>query len=232
MKNQTNFDGFSKSGVQFLRDLAKNNDKVWFSENKETFTTQLLQPAQAFVVAMGKKLETITPDVHADPRTNKSIFRIYRDTRFSADKSPYKTHLGIFFWEGDRPKMECSGFYFHLEPPNLMLGCGIHMFSKPLLKTYRELVVNNQSGAALVETIKGVGKKGKVGGKHYKQSPRGFDPNHPNTDYLLYNGLHATTETKIPAELYTEALVDYCFKWYNDMTPLHKWLVEMTKRAN
>jgi len=225
------FKGFPKISVKFLSDLAKNNDKVWFNNNKETFTTQLLQPAQLFVVATGKKLEKIAPNIHADPRTDKSIFRIYRDTRFSADKSPFKTHLGIFWWEGDRPKMECPGFYFHLEPPNLLLGCGLYMFSKPFLKTFRESVVDKKSGLALVEAIKAASKKGKVGGKHYKQTPRGFDAAHPNAEYLLYNGLHVMTETKIPQELYSEALVDYCVRWYKDIVPLHKWLVEITKRA-
>lgn len=231
MKDNPSFTGFPKVGVQFLKDLSKNNDKVWFNRNKETFTTQLLQPAQVFVVVMGKTLEKIARDIHADPRTDKSIFRIYRDTRFSADKSPFKTHLGIFWWEGDRPKMECPGFYFHLEPPNLFLGCGLYMFSKPLLKTYRESVVDKKSGAALVSAIKAVSKKTKIGGKHYKQTPRGFDSDHPNAEYLLYNGLHVMTETKIPKELFSEDLVDYCFKLYKDMQPLHKWLVEMTKRA-
>jgi len=230
MKDNFNFSGFPKAGVQFLNDLAKNNDKVWFNINKETYTTHLLQPAQAFVVAMGKKLEKIAPDIHADPRTDKSIFRIYRDTRFSADKSPFKTHLGIFLWEGDLPKMESSGFYFHLEPPKLLLGCGNYMFSKPLLKTYREAVVDKKSGPALMAAIKAVSRKGNLGGKHYKQIPRGFDADHPNAEYLLYNGLHCMTETKIPDELYSESLVDYCFKWYKEMAPLHRWLVEMTKR--
>jgi uncharacterized protein (TIGR02453 family) len=229
MKNQTNFDGFPKAGVQFLRNLAKNNDKIWFNENKETFTKQLLQPAQAFVVDMGKKLEKIAPDIHADPRTDKSIFRVYRDTRFSADKSPYKTHLGIFFWEGDRPKMECPGFYFHLEPPNLLMGSGFYSFPKSILKTYRDSVVGKKSGPALIEVIKKVSKKGKIGGKHYKQTPRGFDSDHLNAEYLLYNGLHVMNETKIPDEVYSRDLVDYCFNWYKDTAPLHRWLVEMAK---
>ena len=231
MKDTLSFAGFPTAGVQFLKNLAKNNDKIWFNQNKETFTTQLLQPAQLFVVAMGKKLEKIAPDIHADPRTDKSIFRIYRDTRFSADKSPFKTHLGIFWWEGDRPKIECPGFYFHLEPPNLFLGCGIYMLSKPLLKAYRESVVDKKLGPALLAAVKTVSKKGKIGGKHYKQTPRGFDAKHPNAEYLLYNGLHVMTENRIPDNLYSEALVDYCSKWYKDVAPLHRWLVQLNKRA-
>lgn len=231
MNDSINFTGFPKAGVQFLKDLAKNNDKVWFNENKETFTTHVLQPAQAFVVALGNKLEKITPDVHADPRTDKSIFRIYRDTRFSADKSPFKTHLGIFWWEGDRPKMECPGFYFHLEPPKLLMGYGHYMFSKPMLKTYRESVVDKKLGPALADAVKAVSKKGKIGGKHYKQIPHGFDADHPNAEFLLYNGLHCMNEIKIPAELYSRELVNFCFKWYKSMLPLHKWLADLIKRA-
>jgi uncharacterized protein (TIGR02453 family) len=231
MNTVSNFNGLPKACVQFLKDLKKNNDKIWFNKNKETFTNQVLQPAQAFVVAMGKKLEKISSDIHADPRTDKSIFRIYRDTRFSADKSPYKTHLGILWWEGDHPKMECSGFYFHLEPPNLLMGSGMYMFSKSILKTYRESVIDKKSAADLMHAIKAVSKKGKLSGKHYKKTPRGFDPDHPNAEYLLYNGLHVMHETKIPNELYSAALVDYCYKWYKDMAPLHQWLVEMSKRV-
>lgn len=226
-----NFSGFPKAGVQFLKDLAKNNDKVWFNKNKDIYTAKLFQPAQEFVMAIGKRLEKIAPDIHADPRTDKSIFRIYRDTRFSTDKSPYKTHLGIFMWEGDLPKMECSGFYFHLEPPNLFLGCGIYRLPKPLLNVFRKSIVDKKSGPALAEAIKKVSKKSKISGKHYKKIPRGFDADHPNAEYLLYDGLHAMIESKIPDELYSGALVDYCFKWYKEMVPLHRWLVEMTKRV-
>jgi uncharacterized protein (TIGR02453 family) len=229
MKNSMSFNGFYKETIQFFNDLSAHNDKVWFNDNKSAYTEYVLKPAQEFIVSLGKRVEETAPDIIADPRTDKSIFRIYRDTRFSADKSPFKTHLGIFLWEGDLPKMECSGFYFHLEPPKLLLGCGNYMFSKPLLKTYREAVVDKKSGPALVSAIKAVSKKGKIGGKHYKKTPRGFDADHPNAEYLLYNGLHCMTETKIPDELYSEALVDYCFKWYKEMAPLHRWLVDLTE---
>ena len=83
-----------------------------------------MTPARLFVGEMGARLKKLSPGVQADPRVDKSIFRIFRDTRFSRDKTPYKTHLGIWFWEGDGPRMECSGFYFHLDPPKLMNGSG------------------------------------------------------------------------------------------------------------
>jgi uncharacterized protein (TIGR02453 family) len=79
-------------------------------------------PSGAFVVSMGAKLKAISPAIKAIPKVNQSLFRVNRDTRFSADKSPYKTNLGIWFWEGEKKRMECPGFYFHLDTENLMLG--------------------------------------------------------------------------------------------------------------
>lgn len=84
-------------------------------------------------LAMGDKLKAISPGIHAIPKVNQSLFRLNRDTRFSKDKTPYKTNLGIWFWEGERKRMECSGFYFYLGEGNLMLGTGIHVFSKGIV---------------------------------------------------------------------------------------------------
>ena len=88
-------------------------------------------------------------------------------------------------WEGEGAKFESSGYYFYIEPPNLMLGVGIHIFSKDLLKAYREAVVNPESGPALVKAIQEVSlKKGyNLGGKHYKRVPRGYDPEHDNVEF-------------------------------------------------
>jgi len=79
---------------------------------------------------MGEKLRPLCPGINAIPKVNKSLFRINRDTRFAKDKSPYKTNLGILFWEGQGKRMESSGFYFHLEENLLMIGCGMYKFPK------------------------------------------------------------------------------------------------------
>lgn len=232
MAAKSGFKGFPKEAVKFFTDLADNNNKTWFAEHKEKFETNVLAPARDFVYEMGKQLQKIAPNVVADPRVDKSIFRIYRDTRFSKDKSPYKNHLGIFFWEGHLPKMECSGFYFHLEPPTMMLAVGNHCFSKRLLPHYRESVVHKDLGPALAKAARQVSKKRdySVGGQHYKKTPRGFDPNHDNAEFLLHDGLWAAVETAIPDELYSDAILKYCFTRFKDMAPLHYWLLEMTKR--
>jgi hypothetical protein len=125
--------------------------------------------------------------------------------------------------------MECSCYYFHFEPPNMMLGAGIYMFTPEMLETYRRACVHPKHGPALAKLIKQLLlRKGyNLGGSFYKKVPRGYDPAHPNAAFLLYNGLHAGIETKIPKELYSAKLLEHCYARYKEMAALHKWLVEV-----
>jgi uncharacterized protein (TIGR02453 family) len=232
MTEQLAFEGFSKKTVKFFQDLKKNNTKKWFEAHKKEYETYVMQPSKAFVIAMGDKMREHVLDIVAIPKINKSLFRINRDTRFSPDKSPYKTNMGIFFWEGNRPRMECSGFYFHLEPPILLLGVGLYMFPKYLFDTYRNSVVHAKYGKGLADIVAKIEKtKGyQIGGKHYKRVPAGFDPSHPNADLLLHNGIHVGVETEIPEEFYSKKLVSYCWQKFQPLLPLHTWLVAMTRR--
>lgn len=228
------FRGFPRGSATFYADLSANNNKQWFDAHKADFEKLVIQPARDFVFEMGNTLKKISPGIIADPRVNKSIFRPYRDTRFSKDKTPYKTHLGIFLWVGNRPKMECPGYYLHLEPPQLMLGVGIHCFSKPLLEQYRESVVDPKHGPSLAKALEQVKRKGEysIGVKHYKKTPRGYDSDHKNAELLLYNGLTAAFVTDIPEEFYSAKLIEYCFERYKDMSPIQKWLLDMISRVD
>lgn len=226
MAATTKFEGFPKTSVKFFSALARNNNKPWFEAHREDYENNVLAPAQQFVMAMGKRLQKLSPKVNADPRVNRSLFRLNRDTRFSKDKTPYKTHMGVMFWEGSRPRMECSCYYFHLEPPKVMLGVGLYEFTPEMLDGYRTACVHPKHGPALAKIVKQLRQQGyHVGEKFYKKVPRGFDPEHPNAEMLLHNGLHATVEAKIPAAFHGAKLIDFCFAHYKKMTPLHKWLV-------
>lgn len=227
MDEVLNFEGFSKKTVDFINNLKKNNNKKWFERNKKDYLNFVMNPARAFIVAIGERLKALSPHIIAVPKVNKSLFRINRDTRFSLDKFPYKTHLGIFLWEGNRPRMECSGFYFHLEPPKLILGVGIYRFPPLLLERYRRMVVDSEYGAELSDILKKIAriKDVELGGKHYKRVPSGYDASHPNAEFLLYNGLYAGYETDLPDELYSRSLIDYCWEKYHPLAPLHDWLV-------
>jgi uncharacterized protein (TIGR02453 family) len=225
------FNGFPPGAVTFFQELQKNNNKPWFEAHKSDYQKYVLEPAQEFIEQIGARLEQLSPGIHAEPRVNRSIFRIYRDIRFSKDKTPYKIHLGIWMWQGEGAKFESSGYYFHLEPPNIMLGVGLHTFSKNLLKAYRDAVVDPVAGPALVVAVQEVAVKGgyQLGGEHYKRVPRGYDPDHPNADLLRYKGLTVGNEVPIPGEFYSEALIDYSYKKYADMYPIQYWLYELTR---
>ena len=228
MSDQNVFNGFFKETVQFFNRLKKHNEKEWFQSHRDDYESFVLTPARSFVMDMGERLKQVSPNINAVSKINKSLFRINRDTRFSADKSPYKTHMGIFFWEGQRPKMECSGFYFHMEPPNLMIGVGIYRISKQDLQRFRKAVVDPESGEKLSQAIKSISKlKGyEIGGTFYKRIPSGFDSSHPNSDLLRHNGLYAGTTIPIPDEMYSGELINFCWKNYKSLAPLHLWLVE------
>ena len=227
------FNGFTRESVTFFQDLSANNTKLWFDENRDLYDRDVIEPARDLIQALGEGLRKSCPGLHADPRVNRSLFRINRDTRFSKDKTPYKTHLGLWMWEGDGKRMACPGFYFHLEPGRLMLGGGMYVFPKPLLEEYRLSAVHLKHGPALAKAVAAVQAHDDmtVGVKHYKKTPREFDPDHKNAEYLLFNGLIARTDMKIPRELYSKDLVPFCLERYKKMLPIHRWLLDMIKRV-
>ena len=224
----TEFAGFPKKFTAFFSGLKKNNSKAWFDDHRQAYENDVKAPAAEFVVALGERLKKIAPNIQAIPKVNKSLFRLNRDVRFGPDKSPYKTNMGILFWEGHRKRMECTGFYFHVEGRKMMLAAGMHMFPKDFIEPYRGAVVDKTLGPQLVKAVKTVTGKGyEVGGVHYKRVPRGYDPDHKNTAFLLHNGLYAMLETQLPAEFFSAAIVDFAFNHYRNMVPLHRWLLKV-----
>jgi len=233
MSSKNVFRGFSKETIDFYAELKDNNSKRWFEEHRHIFDQYVMPEARGFVVAMGDRLATIAPNIEAIPKTDKSIFRIHRDTRFSPDKRPYKTHLAIFFWEGPAKKLENSGFYFHLEPGRLFLGVGLHIFPKHLMQGYRDAVVDPKQGSNLTRAIQTIRKNPSytLGWKKYKRIPPGYDPEHPQSELLLYGGLGCQFEAPIPEEIFSGKAIDTCFKIFKDMLPIHVWLRELTERV-
>ncbi|HSR16469.1 MAG TPA: DUF2461 domain-containing protein [Ignavibacteriaceae bacterium] len=209
----------------FLKQLAKNNSKEWFEENREAFNNDFLQPAVQFVVDIGERLQTIVPEILAVPKVDKSIFRLHRDVRFSKDKSPFKTNLGILLWEG-KEKKQSPGFYFHIEPKLFFLGSGTYMLENEKLKIFRNAVYNPELGKELNGAVKKVlkNKKYQLGGKYFKRVPKGFDPEYLYAEYLLHNGFYVYYESTDFSELKNP--VDLSFKIFKDMLPVHQWLVK------
>lgn len=226
------FPGFPPEIIDFFLDLEENNNREWFSEHKDDYETFVLEPSREFVIALGERLKDISSELIADPRVDKSIFRIYRDVRFSKDKTPYKTNLAVWMWEGGE-RMESSGYYLHFEPSHIYIGVGIYIFPRNILEEFRKSVVHPDYGPELASIIEGIKRSGpyKLYGKHYKRMPTGYDKDHDNAELLLYNGLHMGLEPDVPDEFFTPEILDYCYERFEDLTPLHRWLVAMTGRV-
>ena len=158
---------------KFLRQLAKNNNREWFEKNKQRYIHDVRDPLCAFVEAVGPKLQRIHPDVVADPRPNGgSLFRIYRDTRFSKDKTPYKTSAALRFPCGPKHS-PVPGFYLGLEPGGAFAGAGIWHPRNDTLLALREAIDRDRTG------WKKARKVGLDDDDMLKRPPRGFDAEHP-----------------------------------------------------
>ncbi len=180
---------FPKGALTFFAGLEKHNDKAWFTAHKTDYEENVLEPLKILVMELGSAFFRKLPGLKYEPRVNGSIFRIYRDTRFSKDKRPYKTHAGAFLWVGPGPKLACPGLYFHLEAKTVMLGSGVYMFARESLDRYRRHVT--AKGAALAKAIAKAEKAGfKLGGEALKRVPPEFPPDHKYAELLKMKGLY------------------------------------------
>jgi uncharacterized protein (TIGR02453 family) len=221
------FEGFPDGTLRFLRGLAKNNSKAWFDAHRADYDAFYVSAAKSFVEAIGPRLQKISKTVQYEPRVNGSLFRINRDVRFSKDKSPYKAHLDLWFWEGAHRGWESPGFFFRLAPTKLIVGAGMHQFPKAQLAGYRDAVLDDRAGKALMKLAEPLRRGGyELGGATRKMVPRGFDSSHPRAGLLLHEGLHATWEAKVPASLGTAGFVDECLVHFRAAAPVAKWLSE------
>ena len=166
---------FSKATFDFLKDLKKNNDRDWFNENKPRFEDHIKAPALRLIEDFGPELKKISPHFSATPR---SLFRIYRDVRFSKDKSPYKTHAGIHFRHENSKNAYAPGFYVHVEPGEIFLGCGIWHPESPALRKIREHMVEDPAGWKKASRGKKFTDTFELAGDRLKRPPKGFDPEH------------------------------------------------------
>ena len=228
MSDMTTFSGFPVQGQQFLRDLAQNNDREWFEANKSVYQDQLLVPATEFVVAVGTRLQALDPGIQFDTRTNGqgTLMRIYRDVRFSKDKSPYKTAVAGVFTRGDGKKMTGPGYGFHLTADMLELMAGMFGFSKPQLAAYREAVADEVAGLELVAALAAVQQAGaySVAGEQSKRVPQGYDPEHPRADLLRYKGLYVHPDGGMADPWGMPDVVETAYGHFAAMTPVYYWL--------
>lgn len=192
------FTGFRPEAIQFLADLAQNNDRAWFQPRKSDFERLLKEPMEAMIVALADAFAARGVPMLADPK--RSPFRIYRDTRFSKDKSPYKTHLGATFrWTGGASggpqaggahdeRAHGNGGYFHFEPGQMYAGGGMWRMEKPKLDAFRRAVLEEpETVRAAISDPGFVREFGAAhGDEELQRVPPGFPKDHPLADMFRW----------------------------------------------
>ena len=224
------FSGFSRGALTFLRQLKKNNKREWFQANRETYDNEVLNPLKLLVEELDVRFGKFAPEFVGDPK--RSIFRIYRDVRFSKDKSPYKTHAASWFKHqnaghgvGSETHGGGAGFYFHLEPGGSLVAGGIWMPPRPTLNQLRDSIAAKP--AEFAKSMAAPAFKRRFGELSEEamltRLPRGFLPGHPAEQWLRYQSftVHAMLGDD---EVLDRRLPDRVQKDYTTMLPFVRWL--------
>ena len=193
------FGGFPKDLFTFLKQLAKNNNREWFHDNKARYKESIVEPMCEFIEAMGVRFDKMGIRFVADPRPHGgSMFRIYRDTRFSNDKRPYKSHAACHFRHEAGKDAHAPGFYVHLEPGAVFFGGGIWMPPNPVLEKIRTTIVENPNAWKRIITNPTFKKRfGGIEGDGLKRVPRGFDKEHPYAEDLKRKSFFVTQDVDV-----------------------------------
>lgn len=220
------FEGFVDTEAKFFKQLAKNNRRDWFQAHRNEYDEGWASPMSALLGEVRAKVDRHFPHCDlAEPKT----FRIFRDVRFSKDKSPYKTHIGgLLSVAGGRGAVETpAALYLHVGHDELFACSGAYVMNGPQLDRYRKALVDAKRGGELAKKIAGLKKKGYSFGSHemLQRVPRGFDPEHPRAELLKRKGLIVTFPA-LPKKLLTSRkLVDWLASHVKASAPIVEWLV-------
>jgi uncharacterized protein (TIGR02453 family) len=231
------FAGFSPAAIQFLADLAANNDRAWFQPRKAEYERLLKEPFEAMIAALADRLAARGVPMLADPK--RSPFRIYRDTRFSKDKSPYKSHLGASFpWIEGAPGAEAggghderthgNGGYFHFQPGEMYAGGGMWQMEKPALDAFRAAVRDDPDRVrAALEDSAFAGAWGEVRPHdELKRFPPGYPQDHPMARMFLWKDVVFGRRLS-DDEVLSPDLPDELAKGYAAAMPVFRFLASL-----
>jgi uncharacterized protein (TIGR02453 family) len=222
---------FRPAALTFLRQLKRNNRREWFQEHREEYEDEILQPMRQLVEELDVRFATFAPEIVGDPK--RSIFRIYRDVRFSKDKSPYKTHIGGYVaidGTGAGPSA-AAALYLHLSAQEVFVAAGQYMMDPRQLARFREAVLDDRQGAALAAILRKLTRAGFSVGSHdmLQRVPRGLDPAHPRADFLRRKGLIVTFPDPSRGLLVGRRLVDWLVNHTKRVVPLVEWLASIAE---
>lgn len=189
---------FDSKSLKFLAKLARNNDRDWFKAHKEIYENDVLDPALTFIQAMHDPLQNIAPHFCAVPkRMGGSLMRVYRDTRFSKDKTPYKTNIGIQFRHELARDVHAPGYYVHIEPDQAFVGVGMWRPASSALALIRQRIVEKPDAWLDATTGPKFRRQFRLGGESLSRPPRGFDKSHLMIDDLKRKDFIAIKELTV-----------------------------------
>ena len=184
---------FSADTLRFLRALKRNNRREWFNAHRDDYEADVRQPMMAIIERLAEDFRAFAPDLVASPKS--SMYRIYRDTRFSENKTPYKTHVAAVFPCRGLPKHEGAGLYFHVSPDEVWVGGGMYAPQTPQLHAVREHIAANLLRLrAIVESPSFRRSVGELEGERLQRIPRGFAKDHEAAEYLKFRQFLAGRE--------------------------------------
>ncbi len=219
---QSPFEGFPHETVKFLRQLKRNNNRAWFQEHKAIYEEKVRQPMIELVTALGGAMQGFAPEMVTDPK--RSIFRIYRDVRFSSDKSPYKTHIAAHFTPGGIGKDAGAGLYFHLSTGEFLAGGGVYMPSSRELRLIRNYISSHPEELREILRARNFRRiYGGLQGEQLVRAPKDFPPDHPALDLLRYKQFVAWFE-RPPAVAETHALFPLLIESFVALMPLVRYI--------
>lgn len=224
------FHGFKPQVIEFLEQIKQNNNKKWFDERYNFYHKEVLETSRDLVEDLGEQLQAIAPGINVSPKVNGSIYRFSRDARFSKDKTPYKTHLSYLFWQGALKRTRCPGFYLSIRPEYIQIGVGINHFTPEYLQAWRIQCAHSGKEQQIRGIIDTLIKSGAIiYGEQLKRLPRDYSHREEkpllNEELIRYKGFKCYFQLPLPNEVYSEAFVAYCFKYYQQLLPLFNWMV-------
>jgi uncharacterized protein (TIGR02453 family) len=171
---------FTKTTFRFLAELSRNNNREWFNDNKQRYEECVREPALAFIADIAPELQLIAPRFLAtSKKVGGSLMRVYRDTRFGKDKTPYKTNIGIQFRHEAGKDVHAPGYYLHLSPQECFFGAGIWRPDSIALGNIREAIQDNQAKWCAARDDTDFQQHYELGGESLINAPRGYAKDHP-----------------------------------------------------
>lgn len=225
MATQQNF-RFDKALFQYLSDLSDNNNREWFQNNKSRYETCVVQPSLQFISAMEKTLARNFPCFPpVCKRVGGSLIRIYRDTRFSNDKTPYKTNVGIHFKHQFGRDVHAPGLYLHLEPTECFIGVGMWMPDADSLRQIRQAIVEDSQHWMRVKKDRKFTARFAFDGNRLRSAPRGFEKDHPLIEDIKCRSFAAISRVS-KGQLCSSSCLELIGATFKDGKPLMRFLCE------